>query len=217
MLQQKSRFKQSWSRSGGYQGLTIYNYLNLHRNNNLTANFLKLVGNFPKLHRDYIKGKMMKLSKWSNFFSGCLLVIGMHGCSSDEEKPEPEEEVAAADGDAVSEEGGGEGGGEEQAAIVPEPAPQEAAVAAPPPVEPAPAIAPAASAGFSPGNYLFVKTAGLNVRKAPGKSGKVINKLGYGIKVNVLANEGIWIKVRENEWVSSSGLTTQYQYVNKTH
>jgi uncharacterized protein YgiM (DUF1202 family) len=145
-------------------------------------------------------------------FSGFLLVIG-YGCSKDEEKKEPQEVVTADEKDSA----------DESAAAAPEPAPEQAVsapapepVAAPEPAKAAPA-ASASVAGFNAGNYLFVKRAGLSVRAAPGKSSKAVAKLDYGTKVTVLAKEGTWIKIRENEWVLASGLTTQYQYVNKDH
>jgi hypothetical protein len=145
----------------------------------------------------------MKILNRPIFYAALLFVLGTYSCSGDEEK-EPVEAVEAAEPAAP------------EAAAAPEP--EEPTVAETPAPAPVAVAAPAVSKpGFNPGNHLFVKSAHVSIRSEPGKKGKAVAKLDYGTKALVIAKEGNWIKIKENEWVSAASLTTQYQYVNKDH
>ncbi len=121
-----------------------------------------------------------------------MLVFGFFACSSDEEKKMDEPVAPAPNAAAVPDTPGTAG---------------EAAVEAPKAPEPA-KTAKKEVVEVQQSGALFVSPSRLNVRSGPGMNFKVTRMLNHNEKIAVLGTENlIWVKIGENEFVSSKYLT----------
>lgn len=137
-----------------------------------------------------------------------LFVVGISGCSGDEEKTEEaveksDDEGEAAAGDEAAPPAEEADTAEEAAApsaeLAPAPAPSPAPIAAPPP------SAPEAPGFDGPKVVRWVTSYALNVRSGPGKEFPVIGHVKRGDKLEVVMN-GEWAKLGEGRFIATTRL-----------
>jgi hypothetical protein len=63
--------------------------------------------------------------------------------------------------------------------------------------------------GYTVGNHVFVKTAGLNGRLGPGSQHEIATVYEKGERLIVWESQQQWIKVGDEIWVSKEGLDTK--------